>query len=482
MINKILLLIPPEIKSETTEGELINEGTFPPLGLAYIASALLEKKPGIDIQIVDALAANLSEDSLMEAISRFSPDVIGITVLTQQVEMALSISQKIKLQNLCNFIVLGGPHVHFEHEKIIENDFVDVCVRGEGEITFFEIIESLQQKIPLTNVKGITYRDNNGRKIINESRPFITDLDKIPFPARELLNNSLYNAPISLGGQKSFGSILATRGCPFKCHFCSLSKMWESRQRRRSVENVLDEIEKLYRNHQITEFSFVDDLLVANIEWAIKLCEGICERGLNKKITWECCGRIKLMTPELLKAMKKAGCVDVMYGIEFGTQRMLDFVNKRITLEDIRRTVRMTNKVGIPIKGLFMMGYPTETKETLQDTINFAKSLKMDFFTVSLVAPYPGTNLYKYCVEKNLLVTSDWIDLMQIRHSAIKLEHLSIEDVIEYINKFMRECMLRPSYMLHMLIKHPRKVFRYSPKLLKKVFENLVLIRAKKNK
>jgi len=481
MKNKVLLLVPPVKKSETSEGELINVGVFPPLGLAYIASSL-KKNHKINIKIIDALAENLSEEALLKKVSEFSPSIIGITVLTQQIEMALSFSKKVKCQKLCKFIVLGGPHVHFEHENLIKDSNVDVCVRGEGEITFSELVDALMEGTDLSQIKGITYKEKNGGCKINEDRPFMKNLEQIPFPDRGLLNNNLYKAPISLGGEKAFTSILATRGCPFKCHFCSLSKMWKSMQRRRSVENVLDEIGELYEKSKIVAFSFVDDLLVADKKWAMELCRGLCERGLNKKIIWDCCGRIKLMTPELLKEMKKAGCRCVIYGIEFGSQRMLDFINKRITIEDIHKTISMTNKVGIPIKGLFMMGYPTETKETLQDTLNLAKSLRMDFFTVSIVSPYPGTELYNYCVERNMLVEYNWIDIMQIRHSAIKLEHLTLEEVIEYINRLMRECMMQPSYMIHMILKHPKKAIIFGPKLLRKALENYLLLYSKNSK
>lgn len=466
-MNNCLLIVPPEKKAINTVEELTQEGIYPPLGLAYIAAAL--KNDGVNVEIIDSLAENLTEEELLNKIRNISPEIIGITVLTQQVEMALSIAEKIKESELCQYIVLGGPHIHFEHSSVIKNKYIDICVRGEGERTFPELVNTLKDGGDLSKVKGITYMDKNCRIVITEDRPFIQNLDHISFPSRELLNNSLYKAPIALGGIKPFTSILATRGCPYNCHFCSLTKMWSRRQRRRSVDNVLDEIEELYKNYRVRSISFVDDLLVLNREWAIELCRGMCKRGLNKKIIWDCCGRIKLMTPELLRELKRAGCRCINYGIEFGNQRMLDFVRKGFKIDDVRRTISMTNKAGIPVKGLFMMGYPTETKDTLQDTINLAKSLKMDFLTVSIVAPYPGTDLYKYCLEHNMLEDLDWIDIMQLRYKAIKLEHLSLEEVIEYSNKLNSEYMLRPSYMIGMLLKHPKEVMHFGPKLLKKL-------------
>jgi anaerobic magnesium-protoporphyrin IX monomethyl ester cyclase len=462
-----LLIVPPvkeATKSVYTETELRQEGAFPPLGLAYIAASL--KKNNIDARIIDALAENLSDEELFCRIGSIKPDFIGITVLTQQVSMVLAIAGEIKKRSLCKYVILGGPHIHFEHMDVIKNTAVDVCVRGEGEMTFLELVKALSEGKGLSWIKGITYRGKDGKPAATEDRPFISDLDSISVPARELLNNNLYSAPISLGGGKPFSSIIATRGCPFDCHFCSLTKMW-GKQRRRSVENVLDEIEELYQKYGVRKISFIDDLLVLNRKWAMDLCAGIINRGLHKKIMWDCCGRINMMTKELLKEMKKAGCKCVIYGIEFGSQRMLDFVKKGFKVEDVEPTVELTNRAGIPVKGLFMMGYPTETKETLQATINLAKSLKMDYLAVSIVAPYPGTDLYNHCIENGLLQDLDWIDIIQLRFKAIKLEHLSIEDVVNYSNKLMREYLMRPSYMARIAFRHPRAAAAFGPKIIR---------------
>jgi anaerobic magnesium-protoporphyrin IX monomethyl ester cyclase len=479
MIRSCLLLVPSERKSANQEGELMQAGVFPPLGLAYIATALEKAHPDIDINIIDALAENLSEDELLVQVEKINPDIIGITVLTQQVEMALSVTRKIKAKNNQCTIVWGGPHVHFEHEKAIQNNAVDFCVRGEGEITFAKLIAAINDKTNLRQVEGITFLDEEGQTIVTPDRPFIQDLDTIGFPARELLNIDRYSAPIALKGRKPFASILATRGCPFDCHFCSLTKMWQRRQRRRSVENVLDEIGMLYKTYGIKSISFVDDLLVLDRKWTLQLCAGLVKRGLHKKIIWECCGRIRLMTEELLLAMKKAGCRCVDYGIEFGNQRILDFVNKGFKIADVHKTVALTNKVGIPVKGLFMMGYPTETKETMQDTIDLAKNLKMDYFTVSVAAPYPGTDLYAYCVKHDLLEKSEWVDLVQLRYAAIKHENFTLDDVIQYTMRLMKACMLKPSYIMRTLFNHPAEALRFGPPLLKRLFQNFMVFRSK---
>jgi radical SAM superfamily enzyme YgiQ (UPF0313 family) len=175
------------------------------------------------------------------------------------------------------------------------------------------------------------------------------------------------------------------------------------------------------------------------------------------------------MTDELLAEMKKSNCQCVIYGIEFGSQRMLDFVQRGYKIDQIYDTIRKTNKAKIPAKGLFMMGYPTETKEEVEETIHLASKLKLDYVAVSMVAPYPGTKLYQYCVEHDLLVNNhdERRDILQLRYKTIKSEHLSIDDLTYYHKKLYSKFMLRPSYALRMLRLHPREVLNYGPKFFK---------------
>lgn len=462
-VPSCILIVPPEEKS-VIDKEMGQEGIFPPLGLAYLASVL--RSSGIKVKIIDSLACSLSGGDVCEIVENEKPDFCGITVLSQQIGAALKLTAKIKEVSPLTKTVLGGPHIHFEHESVITEPNVDYCVRGEGEQTLLELIQVVVEGRDLRTVKGVTFKDDAGQVIANPGRPYLQNLDEIPFPARDLLPMEAYNPPIALGTDKPFTSILATRGCPYKCHYCCLSAMWGT-QRRRSVENVLAEIEQCVKNMGIKRLSFVDDLLVVNNKWAIELFRGMCERGID--VEWDCTGRIGVMSDELLAEMKKANCQCVIYGIEFGSQRMLDFVERRYTIDQIHDTIRRTNKAKIPVKGLFMMGYPTETRETLEETIQLANKLKLDYVAVSMVAPYPGTKLYQYCVEHDILhdIGQEGRDLLQLRYRAINLEHLSLDDLIHYHKKFYSEFMLRPSYALRMMRLHPREALTFGPRFLK---------------
>lgn len=467
----VLLIVPPQRESvlnKYTKRELGQEGVFPPLGLAYIAAVL--KKHNIGVKIIDALVLGLTGEDICEAVAREKPLFVGITVLTQQYSASLDLAGAIKKTDPHIKIIFGGPHIHFEHRDVIKKPNVDFCVRGEGEYTMLELVETLLKKGDLRNVKGITFKNEKDEIIINPDQDFIKDLDDLPFPARDLIPMDKYKGTISLDGGRPFAAILATRGCPFACHFCSLHSMWKG-QRRRSVKNVLDELEHLKKAYGIKYLNFPDDLLVLNREWAEELFEGMVKRSLNS-IKWDCNGRIGIMTERLLKKMKNANCQCINYGIEFGNQRLLDFTGKGIKIHQVYETINLTNKVGIPIKGLFMMGYPTETKETLQDTINLAKSLKMDYLAVSIVTPYPGTRLYEYCKEHNMLRNANWsdFDVVQLRHEAIQLEHINMEELLEYTIKINRDFLIRPSYIFRMALRHPHKVLSFGPRLIRRFF------------
>ncbi len=457
--------VPEDIFSSKTASSQINY--WQPLGTLYVAAVL--KKAGHEVIFLNG--AFITHEELLGKVTAFRPEFIGIYSTTfgwsKAKKTAADCRQALKEHV---FICAGGPYPIAVQEHCLHDagECIDAVVTGEGEFPALEMVERLQEGKGLDGIRGIAYRQGDGI-IKNPPRPLITDLDSLPFPARELLDNSLYIAPLSLEGRKPFASVLATRGCPFNCHFCSLTKMWTGKQRRRSVGNVLDEIEGLYKKHKIKTVSFVDDLFILNKKWVLELCRGMYERKLNRKIIWDCQARVDLITEDLVREMKKAGCKCIDFGIEFGNQRMLDFVRKGFKLEDVYRAVSMVKKTGISVKGSFIMGYPTETKDTLQDTVNFAKKLNLDYPIVSFAAPYPGTDLYNYCLEHNMLQDLEWVDIMQLRFKAIKLEHLDIKDLIEYSNKFMRECMLRPNYIAHMLLKHPKQSLFFGPKVIKKL-------------
>lgn len=439
---KCILVDPPIIAVNISKKKGIKEATeelaiYPPIGLAYIAAVLREN--GVDVKILDAKSLNISHKEVFEIIKKENPDFVGITVFTSNLKSVLDMCKGIKELCPSTKIVLGGPHIHPEHSEIIKNDFVDFCVRGEGEITMPELINAVFNGGDLREVKGITFKDG-GKVVVNPDRPFIQDLDTLPFPARDLLPMHIYKAFV----EGNFTVMTASRGCPFGCHFCSVPQFWHI-HRRRSVGNVLDELEHICEKYKVGFVRFTDEIFLLNKKWVIELCERIVERGLNERMKWSCDGRVDIVSEELLEAMKKANCSSIAYGIEFGNQRILDLSGKKTKVTQIYNAIDMTNKAGISAHGLFMIGYPTETKETIEDTINLAKSLNLHSADFSVVAPFPGTQLYEYCKKNNLLRTENWeeFNYSHPEKGIIKLENVTDEELIELNHKAHREFYFR---------------------------------------
>ena len=409
---------------------------YPPIGLAYIAAVLLEN--GIDVEIIDAKSLNLSIREVVETVRNGNPDFVGVTIFTTQYSNALSMCREIKRGCPDTRLVVGGPHINPEHREVIKNDFIDFCVRGEGEVTMLELIKAVSSGSDLKEVSGITFKDGNNIAV-NPGRPFIKDLDTLPFPARDLLPNHLYK----LEGNEAFTVMTATRGCPFRCNFCSVPQFWPY-QRRRSVENILDELEHVYKEYRVSIVRFTGEVFTLNKKWVIRLCKGMIDRGLDK-IKWSCDSRVDTISEEMFKAMKKGNCQAIFYGIEFGNQRILDFAGKGTTIAQIRKAVEMSKKVGFFTHSNFMVGYPTETKETIEDTITLARTVGVDAATFTVVTPFPGTKLYDYCKENNLLRTTNWdeYNYNQPEKGIIKLRNISDEELMKFYEKAHREFFFR---------------------------------------
>ncbi len=261
-------------------------------------------------------------------------------------------------------------------------------------------MEAIEGKQPLKNVRGITFR--KGNEIIDtEPRHFIKNIDEIPFPSRDLLPMHLYQA----NGIR-YTTMLTSRGCPFRCSFCSSSRLFGGFWRGRSPENVLEEIKIIYEDYGIRNVEFMDDTFTLDQKRAEKICDGIIREGWD--ISWGASSRVDTLSRKLVEKMKKAGCWILFLGIESGSQKILDSIGKRITLEQVRKAVKILKEFGIQVLGSFIIGFLQDTVETINKTINFAKSLNLDYAEFSILTPYPGTPIYDYASKNGLLLTKDW--------------------------------------------------------------------------
>jgi len=414
----------------------------PPLGLAYIASMLRQSH---EVKIIDSNILNYTIGDVERELRSFNPDVVGITSVTSSIYEAYKVAETAKRIREDCIVILGGPHASFMPRQSMEEcKYIDVIVRGEGEETARELIENIEKGSSLNEVRGITFRRGN-EVIETEPRPFIKNIDDIPFPSRDLLPMHLYK----FNGVK-YTTMLTSRGCPFKCSFCSSSRLFGGYWRGRSPENVLEEMKIIYEEYGIRNIEFIDDTFTLNQERAEKICDGIVEQGWD--ISWGASSRVDTLSKKLAEKMKKAGCWIIYLGIESGSQKILDVIGKRITLEQVRKAVKILKDSGIQVLGSFIIGFLQDTKETIKETIKFAKSLNLDYAQFSILTPYPGTPIFDYAKRNNMLLTEDWSKYTAIE-PIVKIGEVSEKEIKALLRKAYITFYLRSRIVMEWLRK-----------------------------
>jgi radical SAM superfamily enzyme YgiQ (UPF0313 family) len=412
----------------------------PPLGLAYIASMLRQSH---EVKIVDSNILNYTIRDVERELRSFNPDVVGITSVTPSIYEAYKVAETAKKVREDCKVVLGGPHATFMPRQTMEEcKYIDIIVKGEGEETTRELIENIEKGAPLSEVKGITFREKN-EIIDTEPKLFIKNIDNIPFPSRDLLPIHLYK----FNGVK-YTTMLTSRGCPFKCSFCSSSRLFGGYWRGRSPENVLEEMKTVYEEYGIRNIEFIDDTFTLNQERAEKICDEIIKQGWD--ISWGASSRADTLSRRLAEKMKKAGCWIIYLGIESGSQKILDAIGKRITLEQVKKAVKILKDAGIQVLGSFIIGFLQDTKETIKETIKFAKSLSLDYAQFSILTPYPGTPIFDYAKKHGMLLTEDWSKYTGIE-PVIKIEGVSEREIKALFQKAYITFYLRPRIIMRWL-------------------------------
>ena len=419
-----ILLINAPVKRMSKHASLT-----PPLGLAYIAAILI--RAGYRVSAIDFNVSGFDPNRLKRALDRGNPGIIGISVHTETYPSGLEIAEIAKQVNPGIIVVMGGPHATVMYQEVAKKRDIDVVVRGEGEYTMLELADCfIRNKGGLAGIKGIAYKDNGMVKTTPE-RPFIENPDELPFPSRGLFPLPLYD---------SSGSVLISRGgCPFNCRFCGVNNIWKGRRRFRSPEKVLEEIIYIFKHGQAQGINFADDTFTLNRERVIELCD-LLEQSLQ--LQWMCSTRVDLVDRELLKKMHESGCYSVQYGIEAGSQKILDSIGKRITLKQIRNAVQTALDVGIEITCSFMFPHPEDTKETIREQKQLMKELgeKGAMLLLSFTTPFPGTYYYEHADELGIKIMADNWDEYDAKHLTIATKHLSqeklkslLKELIEYV-------------------------------------------------
>lgn len=455
---KITLVNPPVDfrKSLGKIKKIASETVMIPLGLAYVAG--MAKRRGFDVAFIDAYAENLSLDETIKRIRQSGPQIVGISSVTPTVPSMLYIAQQLKNGASDIVIVAGGAHPTVFPEKILASEAIDIVVRREGEDTFADLAETLLKEGSLKGIKGISYKDKNGVIIHNEDRPYIPDLDRLPFPAYDSLRMDLYSAPPHWLVAKPAYQMLASRGCPFNCTFCGIKALGRA-VRHRSIGNIITEMDFLHHKYNCREVMFVDATFPINKKIGMEFCNELIVSGLHKKIKWVTETRVDIVDYELLKHMHKAGCRVVGYGLESGSEKMLKRIKKNASLDRAREAVKISKKAGLDVYASFIMGLPGETMEDMRHTVDFIKSMDIDYPKINLLVPYPGSELYDEIIKLKPDLSKDW-DRFTSFSSMTEDEPVYVPDGITPENlKAMhkmsyREIYLRPRFIL----KHIRKL------------------------
>jgi len=435
---RILLVNPPQ-RSKYPQ---------PPLGLAMIAAVLEEG--GYQVKILDLHALGFSEESLSETISQEKPDVVGITSFTPTINAAIRVAEKVKQSDHNITVVLGGPHGTMLPEETLHNSSeIDIVVRGEGEQTMLELVRVLEEhsKNGLEEISGITYRESSNTRS-NPSKLPILNLDTLPFPAFHLLPLGKYHLHPPFGRRSPAMPIITSRGCPYRCAFCSKS-IFGKKHRGNGPDYVINEVRLLKEKFGVKEIKFYDDVFTLDKKRVVSICTQLKEQGID--VPWTCETRVNLVNEELLRIMKDSGCYMIAYGVESGNQEILNSLKKDITLEQAIQAFKLTKEAGIETVAYFMIGSPGETLDTIKDTIEFAKKLDPDFAQFSITTPYPGTELYDWFAKEGHL-SGEWdkyvyADLEPSNYPAFETKTLSREELKGWSKKAYASFYLRWSYL-----------------------------------
>ncbi|MGB9844224.1 B12-binding domain-containing radical SAM protein [Methanothermobacter tenebrarum] len=439
-----IIFINPLDKTHVSE---MLELQAPPLNLMYLGASL--EKASFSVKILDDNLKRWGYEQITKLVEKLNPFIIGVTATTATIKNSLEYIKSIKRILPDVLTIIGGPHPTFlpiDTLKALKE--LDVVVIGEGEETFTELAEKYEKKGEkgLEEVKGIAYRDQSKIRV-NEPRPLIRDLDSLPFPARHLVPFKEYETT-----KNDQAHIITSRGCIYSCEYCSSSLIMGKKFRARSPENVVDEIEELYDKYKIGEIGFIDDAFVLNKRRAHRIAEEIKERSLD--IRWSTSSRVNTINKQLLSNLKSAGLQSIYYGVESGSQRVLDLMNKKITLKQSEDAVKIAKDLEIEVMASFMFGYPGETPAEMDKTIDFSIKLDPDYAQYSILTPFPGTPIY-YKLEKRGLIEKDW-EKYTVLEPVIKYEKLGLSR--EIVKRKLLEAYFKFYRRLSYYIKHPHMI------------------------
>ncbi|MFC1646381.1 B12-binding domain-containing radical SAM protein [Candidatus Omnitrophota bacterium] len=432
---------------------------IPPLGLGYLSSYIKKKQPDVKISIIDCLRDNIKNERLSRMIEQEKPDLVGLTTYSLFFDSVKDIIRKIKAYESGIKIVIGGPHVSALPEFSLKDTNGDFAIFGEGEETFSELVRTLQDREnDFSAVKGLCYRNQENNIVKNNQRPLLKEINSLAWPDWQQINPNDYPPAPHGGVYKRFpvAPIMTTRGCPYQCKFCGSHSIWGNEIRFRSKDDVVDEIEFLVNKYGVREFHFEDDNFTFSKEHSISICEEIIKRNLN--IVWTCPNgvRIDAIDDDVLQVMKKSGCYLLAFGLESGSQEILNKMNKHLDKSIVYDVLKKVQNCGIETWGAFIIGLPGENKKTVNETLNFAKKLPLDRAQFCKFMPIPGTELFEpWLKQQNIENLGDvcWGDLSFFGKSVFDIEDFDKEELTKIHTKAFLSFYGRGSVFLKMIQK-----------------------------
>jgi len=437
---RVLLALPPDIHN--LEVYRIAGMNAPPLGLAWIAAVL--EQHGHKVKIIDAPTLKVTLKNFITEVKSWSPDLIGISMQTPMAPKGYRAILELKREVPDVPIVVGGTHPTYMYEEALNNG-ADVVVRGEGEYTALELVNTLEAKgldySALKKVDGIAFRDRDGEIVVTKPRPLIHDLNELPFPAHHLLPMDKYTV---FNKSVRVAHIMASRGCPYGCTYCITSYYWGRKIRFRSAENVVHEIEHLVEKYGAKQVAFTDDELVVNRKFMYDMIKGLKERGLD--VTFACGARVDHVDREYLKFLYDSGCTALYFGVESASQTTIDKIGKKISLEQVRKVFRWIKELKGFAAGSFILGFPWETVEDMRNTVKFAVRLDPSYAQFTVLTPFPGTPLFESAVKNNLIVDWNWEHYTTIK-PVIRGFHFTAEQLGRMLLYAYRKFYMRFSFL-----------------------------------
>ncbi len=451
LINPPYPFIPDEVKTAS-----------PPLGLAYIAAVLEHSK--YMVKIVDCviegydtetevsngtITYGLSHEEIIRIVETYQPDIVGISAIFSTLDSIIrELSKCIKEKFPAIKIVLGGTHATVMAEELICEPFIDYVIRGEGEYAFLKLVEHLEKKRQIDEVNNLTWKEHG--EIKSTSQQFIEDIDKLPRPARHLLNMEGYIKIGRLHGSPGKGvratTLITSRGCPAKCIFCSIHSVWGHKFRGHSPKYVLDELQELREKYGINHLLFEDDNLTFDRERAMSIFKGMIFGKYHFPWTAPNGVAIWALNDNLLKLIKESGCRRLTLAVESGDPDTLTkIIRKPLRLDKVESIIKTCKKLKIHTNAFFVIGLPGETMESIQRSMKFAENLDVDSIIISIASPYPGTDLYKKCKENGFFIEDFNIGSLSPRIGQIQTPEFSPKDLVDITNRtFMRRVFKHP--------------------------------------